>query len=294
MWYTLKKGKLIFILFISCWLTACQHIDYKYAKNIFFTGEAEAFKVCIEYYDFSGESENFETIIATDDNLKSICIDMCKRENINFRLCENVYISQLLLESYTEDLFDTITSVQIPLAVNLWCFNGENMPDGINEETIKTKLYNFLMPENKIEGILSVFDNVQGYKGAVVLSEGKIVRNLDDIQWNILSVLVGDTDSISLQITDENIYARLNNCSVYFSGRKELILNFTAVLADFKGISESVMNENMLRQKLEKQIKNTLHQLYNDTVMVEVCSLYWYENQCPIDIRDVNIKVTIL
>lgn len=248
----------------------------------------------IEYYDFSSRSESFETITATGENIKDICIDICRQENMNFRLCENVYISPTLVEKNADVLFDAINSVQMPLAVNLWCFNGEIIPENTNKELLSTRLYNLSMSKNKIEGVIAVYDRLPDNNGAVILSENKIVRYIDDIEWNVLNVITGDAENISLQIEEENMYAKLKNCNVYFSGEKEIVLNFSAFLADYKGVSNGILYENSFKERIETEIENTIYQLYSDVNMVSAFNLYWYENQRQVKTDNITVNVTIL
>ncbi len=289
----MKSIKIIvfLILLITCSGCSDANSQSEYIKNIFFTTGDNCFEISYQYYDFYSEEENFLVRKVSGDNLEKLAISTLKDNFQNFRLCENVYISRDIMANNLNLVFFIINSLKIPVSTNIICLLGDTIPE--NDSKNSTKLYNFSSENGSISGSMEIMDLSSEYNGGIIVSDGKPVKYLEENQWKILNLLTGDSHSIAIKFRDGLMYAQLENCVVYYCCENGLDIQITASLKEYNGISDSIKYEDMFIDLLEKEIENTVYDLYSDALVVSECNLYWY-NRNNAGRDTINVKVRIL
>lgn len=289
----MKHIKIIFLALSLCLLTACSSNQTKYVRNILFDKD-DGYRVAVEYYDFSSSDEEFKTVEINGEDAEKLCVTLQQQFNFNYRLCENIFITPNLLVSDLNLVFNTAGSLQIPAAVNVRCFLGEDIPKTPKDELIKTYLYNFSSQKGNVDGILTVYDENSVYGGAIVVSAGKPVKYIPENQWKIFNVITGDISDISLKFREGRMYAKLEKCNAYFYGDDNLHLNFTVSLKEYKGVSDAVSSKKLLVDFLKREIEDSIYRLYNDVLTAEFCNLYWYADCKNIQNTEIDVNVTVI
>lgn len=289
----MKYNKLFCLILSLCLLTACSENQTRYVRNILFDKD-EKFRISVEYYDFSSSDENFKTVEVVGDDLAKLCVYLRQQYNLNYRLCENVFVTPNVLEKDLNLVFYAVGSLQIPAAVNMQCFLGTKIPEIPKDEIINTKLYDFTSNRGDIDGVIAVYDETAVYNGAVIVSSGRMIKYIPENQWKVLSIVTGSSSEISLKFREGQMYAKLEKCNVYFYGNDEINLNITVSLKEFKGVTDAVSSKNILVNFLKNEITDNVYRLYNDFLIADFCNLYWYGNNNNISKNKINVKVSVM
>ena len=290
----MKTYKLIGFFIVGLLMTSCSNngSEEKYVKNILFTKIENEYNILFEYYDFSTNEENYLIIDTRGSDIEKLAISSVKNNKLNFRLCENVYISTEIIENETSMIFYIIKSLKIPVDTNVFCCLEDNIPDNLYD-SIQTKLYNFSVTGGKVSGVMSLYDEAGKYSGGIILSRSKLVKYLPENQWKLLNVLTSNNHNFTLQFREGHMVAELENCNCYVDVRNRITLNISARLKEYNGVANSILQEDLFKDLLKTEIKNIVSALYNDTVTAKECNLYWFVNKQTIANDKMDIIVTI-
>ncbi len=290
----MKKFKLVCVIFSFLFMSACStdNSEEKYVKNILFNKTENEYVVMFEYYDFSSDQENYFFIQNKGEDIEKMSVDSVKKHKLNFRLCENIYISPVILDNETGKVFYTINSLRIPVDTNIICCLSDGIPEN-TQDIIMTKLYNFSINGGKVSGTMSIYDENGAYSGGILLSQNKIVKYLPENQWKILNVLTSNNHSFTIQFRNGHMVAELENCTCFTDTTNKTTVNISARLKNYNGVANSILQEDLFKDLLRNEIKNIVSTLYNDTVTVKECNLYWFLSQKTILNNKIDINVMI-
>lgn len=286
--------KIVMIFLMSVVLTGCTlHTDDKtFVKNIYFSLQDNLYSVTVQSYDFSHDEESYISKTFSGNDLKSTVVSASDSEKYNFRLCENVFVSTLLLQNNTNEVFSVINSLKIPPNTDIACVLGD-VTDCVNQtdSNINTKLYDFSQVSGKYSGIIALADSTGKDMGAVIIENGFPVKHLTENQWKVLNILTDKLSETSFIFKDKQLLCEIENISCFYSVSDVLEINITFSIKDYKGIVDSVNSMDLFRKTLVNEIENTVYQLYNDIIVCQNCNLYWYCKQKGADCSTINVNV---
>jgi len=277
----MKKVKLFIALLLLLQFTACSEKDSQlYVKNIEITKENEIYNFIVSYYDFSSPKENYIKTVYTSENIFSAGMYAVSDKDYNFRLCENVLLSPLIISKDINNAISLINSLRIPVTTNILCYDGEtDHDDVVIEKLTENPLYNFNIENNNVTASIPAFSE-DGWIGTFIVYSGKPVIFLDKNQQSVLSMINRNTENIRLVLKEGQVIVNLDNIQTYFCSKADnFIINMNIHVKDCKGINNWNKNKNHVINMVSNEVKNILSDLYNNVTICEIHNLLWYENQ---------------
>ena len=289
----MKKMMFVFIILILISFTGCsQNNNEVYVKNISFNNKNEMLNITIQSYDFSDNEENyiFKTFSDSDKNVLSIVLE----EDYNFRLCENVIISEDLLKENLNNILLLIHSLKIPPNTDILCCSEsetEKLAENVTQSV--TKLYDFSQHNNKYSGVISMVDDNGSSAGALIIGGGNAVKHITENNWKVLNILTGKI-SYTPFLFNENLYCKIENISCFYCFSDCLEINICFTVNDIKGIPDSIDSDNIFKESLKAEMENIIYTLYNDDTITRHFNLNWYCQQKGVDCPGIKVNIKMM
>ncbi len=285
-----KVKLFLFTLFI--FLSGCsENISRNYVKNIYINKDENKYILKLEYYDFSGNRENYITSEYSDEDIFTLGIKATEDKDYNFRLCENICIGPELLISDSDKIFYTITGLKVSPNSNICCLLGESIKKG---DEIFSPLYNLSERSGSYSGTLPLVSANGNIAGAVIVKDGNTIKVADKKTMSLISILNNEIENTDYTFRDGQMWARLNCDKTFFEIKNNILyININLTLKEYKGIHNSINAKDLFINLLKADIGNNVYDIYQDIQLTQFYNLYWYEKQKGIECSKVEVEVSI-
>ena len=290
----MKKLRISIIIFFPLiFLTACGgRTNQNYIKNVYLSKTDNKYQVEFQIYDFSSQEESYKECEYSSDDIHKISMVAVQDNNLNFRLCENLFIDSRLFLSDFDKVFSLANRLKIPPSANGVCLSEKKEEDVVTDNLIKTPMYNFSQDISGTSGIVGITDNYGRNLGALIIQQGDAIKVIAEKQWKILNMLTGDKSGFSCTVRENEIFVEFDKADVYYSYDNGLKITITLSLKDYRGTTVSA-NAELIKDFIKRDIADVVYQLYNDAVVKNFCNLDWFckINNFSGELTDVIIEI---
>lgn len=276
----MRKYKIIFLLMIFSLLCGCGSRQEKiYVKDIFVSSYDGMYSVNIKYYDFNSPDENYITRGYSGKSPLDAGIKALDDRYYNFRLCENFFIDENLLDEFDE-IFRLVSAYKLSPNVNIAALRRDDEWDkaSVNTES-RNPLYTFSEQCENINGIMPVLNSNGQICGMAAVSAGKTVK-LDKDMWQSAQVITGKLDSgwFTSENGQDRAYIEMINFE-FIKSKSGLDIKMTGRIRESRGRHSDYSRKEQLKKRMEKSAAARLTEAYKE---LEEAGIYSFLPYCKI------------
>ncbi len=292
----MKNYRLIVFVVFSLLFTSCSYNENKtYVKDILLSKKEDVFTLNIKYYDFNEKTETFVTKEYSSRDTENLGTKAMEDINFNFRLCENVFLSENILDSDLQQAFDLLTGLKIPPTAQIFAVTDREIINQKDFKTpIKNRMFDFSLNNKKVNGCIPVLSESGEIISAAVTVDNQITERLSREDFTVLRMITGDTEKTEYSFNNNKMWAYLSVENLFFSCKDKILnINLCLNIKEYKGLYSSIGEKEKFARLLEKDICTRITDLYESYTTVTSQRLDWASSQAGIKATGIDVQVEV-
>lgn len=282
----MKTIKILIIAVLCAFFVGCKEYGEKRIVN-FITLDKDS--IALYYYNFNKE-DKFLKEERENTGIKNTLIQMLSENQYDLKLCRYAIITSDITNDINE-LFFALTDSRF--APDIIILEGETNLDA--EEYIKADntsypLYNYKINNNLISCVIEKFN--ENEKNIVI--NNKVYKKLYEQQSAVFDILDKSEKHLTyvFESDGKKISAELDNINTFYYIKANTVgINITATMKSYKGMAAGEGEKRLVKELLEKDIKQNVIELISDKTIAETFNLLWYSNIENIESFNINVNI---